>query len=54
MNKTQNCSFERVYLFPNNAKYNSAMLKSAIGYEKVIDNRAMSVNGEICLTIFER
>ena len=47
MNKTLNCSFEKVYLFPNIAKYNPTMLKSAIGYEKVIDNRTMAVNGEI-------
>ena len=49
MNKTQNCSFQKVYSFPNIAKYNSTMLKSAICCKKLIDNRAMAVNGEIFL-----
>ena len=54
MNKTQNCSFQKVYLFPNIAKYNSTMLKSAICCKKLIDNRAMAVNDEIFFTIFEK
>ena len=54
MNKTQTFSLEKVYLFPNIAKYNSTMLKSAICCKNLIDNRAMAVNGEIFFTIFEK